>query len=179
MPDFCAAFGCSNERNEKTKQQGITFHSDKQRRQSWTIARERGSSQKTAPPCAAVIFDKTGQTVRLRQGVTPSIITFPDHPSKPCSSRLSRTSNKASEESPHPRSNTPVSGFQGPGHVDQSISDHQYTLDLVQAKEKLAVSQENMEKTRRDLRNAKDREQRQKKTVGSLLEELKIEQDAD
>ncbi|KAK2864163.1 hypothetical protein Q7C36_003317 [Tachysurus vachellii] len=41
MPDFCATFGCSNERNLKTKQQGITFHkfpSDKQRRQSWTIA---------------------------------------------------------------------------------------------------------------------------------------------
>ncbi|KAL0978412.1 hypothetical protein UPYG_G00170120 [Umbra pygmaea] len=80
MPDFCAAYGCSNERNEKNKQKGITFHSfpsDKQRRQSWTIAlRERGR----------------------------------------------------------------------PALFDQSISDHQYALDPVKAKEKLAVSQENVEK---------------------------------
>ncbi len=26
MPDFCAAYGCSHERNIKTRQQGITFH---------------------------------------------------------------------------------------------------------------------------------------------------------
>ncbi|KAL0979288.1 hypothetical protein UPYG_G00183230 [Umbra pygmaea] len=48
MPDFCAAYGCSNERNEKNKQKGITFHSfpsDKQRRQSWTIALRRGVKQ--------------------------------------------------------------------------------------------------------------------------------------
>lgn len=26
MPDFCAAVGCSNQRNSKTKENGITFH---------------------------------------------------------------------------------------------------------------------------------------------------------
>ncbi|KAL0966330.1 hypothetical protein UPYG_G00293970 [Umbra pygmaea] len=138
MPDFCAAYGCSNERNEKTKQKGITFHSfpsDKQRRQSWTIAlRREGFEPKTAPYCAAVIFGlkiltKSGQTVRLRQGATPSIFKFPDHLSKqPSSSRLSRTSNRAIEESPH----TPVRGR--PALFDQSISDHQYALDPVKAK---------------------------------------------
>ncbi|KAJ7998335.1 hypothetical protein DPEC_G00221630 [Dallia pectoralis] len=183
MPDFCGAFGCSNERNEKTKQQGITFHSfpsDKQRRQSWTIAlrREGFKPKDRTVLCSCHFrpedFDKSGQTVRLRQGVTPSIFTFPDHLSKPpSSSRLSRNSNKATEESPQPWSDTPVSGFVRPDHVYQSISDHQYALDPVKAKEKLAVSQENVEKLRRDLRNAKDRERRQKKTVGSLLEELK------
>lgn len=53
------------------------------------------------------------------------------------------------------------------------FQDHTYAFDPVKAKEKLAVSQENVEKLQRDLRNAKDRERRQKKTVGSLLEELK------
>ncbi|KAL0993121.1 hypothetical protein UPYG_G00103480, partial [Umbra pygmaea] len=105
-------------------------------------------------------FDKSGQTVRLRQGATPSIFKFPDHLSKqPSSSRLSRTSNRAIEESPHTWSNTPVRGT--PALFDQPISDHQYALDPVKAKEKLAVSQENVEKLRRDLRNAKDRERRQ------------------
>lgn len=53
------------------------------------------------------------------------------------------------------------------------FQDHQYALDPVKAKEKLAVSQENVAKLQRDLRNAKDRERRKKKTVGSLLEDLK------
>ncbi|KAL0970724.1 hypothetical protein UPYG_G00246410 [Umbra pygmaea] len=86
-----------------------------------------------------------GLTVRLRQGATPSIFKFPDHLSKqPSSSRLSRTSNRAIEESPHTWSNTPVRGT--PALFDQPISDHQYALDPVKAKEKLAVSQENVEK---------------------------------
>ncbi|RXN15770.1 THAP domain-containing 6-like isoform X1 [Labeo rohita] len=182
MPDYCAAYGCSNERNEKTKQQGITFHrfpSDKQRRQSWAIAlrREGFEPKDRTVLCSCHFrpedFDKTGQTVRLRQGAIPSIFKFPDHLSKPSSSRLSRTSHKATEESPQPWSNMPVMGFVGQDLFHESISDHQYALEPVKPKEKLAVYQENMEKLRRDLRNAKDRERRQKKTVSSLLEDLK------
>uniref|UniRef100_A0A8P4G148 THAP-type domain-containing protein n=1 Tax=Dicentrarchus labrax TaxID=13489 RepID=A0A8P4G148_DICLA len=183
MPDFCAAYGCSNERTEKNKQQGITYHrfpSDKQRHQSWAIAlrREGFEPKDRTILCSCHFrpqdFDMSGQTVLLRQGATPSIFKFPDHLSKqPSSSRLNRTSNKATEESPHPWSNTPVRGFVGPDLFHQSISDHQYALDPVKAKEKLAVNQENVEKLRRDLRNAKDRERRQKKTVSSLLEDLK------
>ncbi|KAL0978267.1 hypothetical protein UPYG_G00168190 [Umbra pygmaea] len=144
MPDFCAAYGCSNERNEKTKQKGITFHSfpsDKQRRQSWTIAlrREGFEPKDRTVLCSCHFrpedFDKSGQTVRLRQGATPSIFKFPDHLSKqPSSSRLSRTSNRAIEESPH----TPVRGR--PDLFDQPISDHQYALDPVKAKEVGCVS---------------------------------------
>ncbi|KAL0994975.1 hypothetical protein UPYG_G00130160 [Umbra pygmaea] len=117
MPDFCAAYGCSNERNEKTKQKGITFHSfpsDKQRRQSWTIALRRGVRAKDRTVLCSCHFrpedfDKSGQT------------------------------------------------------------DHQYALDPVKAKEKLAVSQESVEKLRWDLRNAKDRERRQKEDCGLLV----------
>ncbi|XP_060742579.1 histone-lysine N-methyltransferase PRDM9-like isoform X1 [Tachysurus vachellii] len=159
MPDFCAAYRCSNERNIKTKQQGITFHkfpSDKQRRQSWTLALRREGFEPKGRTllCSCHFrpedFDRTGQTIRLRQGATPSIFNFSDHLSKqPSSSRLSRTSNKA---------------------TDQSVLDHTYAFDPVKAKEKLAVSQEKVEKLQRDVRNAKDR--RKKKTVGSLLEDL-------
>ncbi|KAL0964114.1 hypothetical protein UPYG_G00319050 [Umbra pygmaea] len=105
---------------EKTKQKGITFHSfpsDKQRRQSWTIAilGEGFEPKDRTVLCSCHFrpedFDKSGQTVCLRQGATPSIFKFPDHLSKqPSSSRLSRTSNRAIEESPHTCSNTPVRG---------------------------------------------------------------------
>ena len=53
------------------------------------------------------------------------------------------------------------------------FQDHQYPLDPVKAREKLIKSQDEIEKLRRELRNAKDRERRQKKTVCSLLDELK------
>uniref|UniRef100_A0A7N6C398 THAP-type domain-containing protein n=1 Tax=Anabas testudineus TaxID=64144 RepID=A0A7N6C398_ANATE len=91
MPDFCAAFGCSNERNAKTKEQGITFHrfpKDKVKRRAWTAALRR---RNFVPNDRSVVcschfnsedFDRTGQTTRLKEGVTPSIFTFTDHLSK-------------------------------------------------------------------------------------------------
>ncbi|KAL0962605.1 hypothetical protein UPYG_G00342440 [Umbra pygmaea] len=135
---------------EKTKQKGITFHSfpsDKQRRQSWTIAlrREGFEPKDSTVHCAAVIFGlkiltKVDRLCVSGKELTPSILNF-------------------------------LIIFQRgrPALFDQSISDHQYALDPVKAKEKLAVSQENVEKLRQDLRNAKDRERRQKKTVGSFV----------
>ncbi|XP_050957050.1 THAP domain-containing protein 2-like [Labeo rohita] len=129
------------------------FPSDKQRRQSWAIAlRREGFKPKDCTVLCSCHFrpedfDKTGQTVHLRQGAIPSIFKFPDHLSKqPSSSGLSRTSNKATEESPQPWSNMPVVGFVGQDLFHESISDHQYALEPVKAKEKLAVYQENMEK---------------------------------
>ena len=51
--------------------------------------------------------------------------------------------------------------------------NRQYALDPDMAKEKWFESQEKMEQLRRELRNAKDRERRQRRTVSSLLEDLK------
>lgn len=51
--------------------------------------------------------------------------------------------------------------------------DHQYALDPVQVKKKLSEAQKRIEELQRDLRNAKDRERRLKKTVKSLVKELK------
>lgn len=51
--------------------------------------------------------------------------------------------------------------------------DHQYALDPVQVKKKLSEAQKRIEELQRDLRNAKDRERRLKKTVKSLIKELK------
>lgn len=48
-----------------------------------------------------------------------------------------------------------------------------FSLDPVQTKHKLIESQEQVEKLRQELRNARDRERRQKSTVRSLMEDLK------
>lgn len=53
------------------------------------------------------------------------------------------------------------------------FQDHQYALDPVKVKKKLSDAHERLEELQRDLRNAKDRERRHKKTVEILLEDLK------
>ncbi|XP_067360234.1 THAP domain-containing protein 2-like isoform X1 [Channa argus] len=176
MPDFCAAFGCSNERNAKTKQQGITFHrfpKDKVKRRTWTAALRRRNFE---PNDRSVVcschfksedFDKTGQTTRLKEGVIPSIFSFTDHLRKvSTSSRTSRTSQKAAAA-------IPDVSVKLSKNVEQLTSDHLYALDPVKVKKKLTEAQERLEELQRDLRNAKDRERRHKKTVETLLEDLK------
>lgn len=64
--------------------------------------------------------------------------------------------------------------LQSPYCVNRSIfQDHQYALDPVQVKKKLAEAQERIEELQRELRNSKDRERRLKKTVMFLITELK------
>ncbi|KAK5933902.1 hypothetical protein CgunFtcFv8_014347 [Champsocephalus gunnari] len=44
MPDFCAAYGCSNHRSLETRTRGITFHvfpKTKERRRQWELALRR------------------------------------------------------------------------------------------------------------------------------------------
>lgn len=53
------------------------------------------------------------------------------------------------------------------------FQDHLYCLDPVATKQKLTENQDQIETLRRELRNAKDRERRQKKTVRCLLDDLK------
>ncbi|XP_005949806.1 THAP domain-containing protein 6-like isoform X2 [Simochromis diagramma] len=171
MPDFCAALGCSNQRNANTKQQGITFHrfpKDKVKRQLWKMALKRRDFEPNdrSVVCSchfkAEDFDRTGQTTRIREGVIPSVFLFTRHLGKAhTATRTSRTSQKAAEEPPQVQA------------VEQTASDHQYALDPVQVKKRLNEAREKLEELRRDLRNAKDRERRHKKTVKSLLEDLK------
>ncbi|KAL2092151.1 hypothetical protein ACEWY4_011949 [Coilia grayii] len=178
MPDFCAAYGCSNQRTETSKDNAVTFHrfpKEGARRQAWVQALKR---EGFVPKPRTLIcschfvpddFDRTGQTVRLREGAIPSIFNFPKHLSKRSRSRSSRTSKSAGE--PYPTQQAPA---REPGvSVTAVLQDHQYCLDPVTTKKKLKEYQDQIEKLRRELRNAKDRERRQRKTVRCLLQELK------
>uniref|UniRef100_A0A3Q4GLI9 THAP domain-containing protein 6-like n=1 Tax=Neolamprologus brichardi TaxID=32507 RepID=A0A3Q4GLI9_NEOBR len=197
MPDFCAALGCSNQRNANTKQRGITFHrfpKDKVKRQLWKRALKRRDFEPNdrSVVCSchfkAEDFDRTGQTTRIREGVIPSVFLFTRHLGKEhTATRTSRTSQKAAEEPPQVQAveQTSVSDScrlhildlrRLESHFSFSrniFQDHQYALDPVQVKKRLNEAREKLEELRRDLRNAKDRERRHKKTVKSLLEDLK------
>ncbi|XP_030210203.1 THAP domain-containing protein 2 [Gadus morhua] len=179
MPQTCAAFGCSNRRNDTSKCRGITFHKfpkDPVRRKDWTIAMRRKDFQpnNTTVLCSSHFttddFDRTGQTIRLKDCVSPSVFTStPEHLKKvPHKARLTRTSMKAAEERvvsvvvPGVTRTTPSTAV-------KSIPDHHYALDQIQVKSKVIKAQKRIDELEKQLRNAKDRERRLKLTVKSLI----------
>ncbi|KAF7220366.1 THAP domain-containing protein 6 [Nothobranchius furzeri] len=179
MPVSCAAYGCKNRRTPLSKGQGVTFHQfpkDVTLRKAWILAvrrRDFKPSRKTVL-CSSHFkekdFDRTGQTVRLREAVIPSIFeSFPDHLKKgPIKIRSTRTSQRTLEPS-----NDPVPVSKPPEPQKPSASDHHYALDPGQIKIKLREAQARVEELERQLRNAKDRERRQKQILRSLLDDLK------
>lgn len=86
MPPSCAAFGCTNRGTGEVKRRGITFHKipkDPGKRVAWVKAMRRKDFE---PSEYTVIcschfeekdMDRTGQTVRLREGAVPSVFNFP------------------------------------------------------------------------------------------------------
>ncbi|KAJ8416667.1 hypothetical protein AAFF_G00325450 [Aldrovandia affinis] len=90
MPSSCVAINCSVERSPETLKQGITFHrfpKDPMRRLQWCSALRRQSSdhQLWVPTKNSVLcslhftpdmFDRTGQTVRLRDCAIPTLFDF-------------------------------------------------------------------------------------------------------
>ncbi|XP_039604846.1 THAP domain-containing protein 2-like isoform X1 [Polypterus senegalus] len=90
MPARCAAVDCSEERNKDTAKRGITFHGfpkDPLRRKQWMVAVSRQTSDKKLwePSKSSVLcsrhfkpemFDRTGQTVRLREYAVPTEFDF-------------------------------------------------------------------------------------------------------
>uniref|UniRef100_A0A3P9CEB3 THAP domain-containing protein 6 n=1 Tax=Maylandia zebra TaxID=106582 RepID=A0A3P9CEB3_9CICH len=178
MPDFCAALGCSNQRNANTKQQGITFHrfpKDKVKRQLWKMALKRRDFEPNdrSVVCSchfkAEDFDRTGQTTRIREGVIPSVFLFTRHLGKvrkPFVQDVEQTASVSDSCRLHI-----LDRHQLESHFSFSrniFQDHQYALDPVQVKKRLNEAREKLEELRRDLRNAKDRERRHKKTVKSF-----------
>ncbi|KAM3877708.1 THAP domain-containing protein 6-like [Diretmus argenteus] len=177
MPHTCAAFGCRNRRNIETKHRGVTFHKfpkDPGLRKAWAMAvrRKNFEPNDTTVLCSchfkAEDLDKTGQTVRVREHVIPSVFaSFQDHLNKvPNKSRSTRTPTQAGEASDGP---VPVS--KSPEPLNSSTSDH--ALDPDQVKYKLAEAQARVQELQGQLRNAEDRERRQKRTLKSLLDDLK------
>ncbi|XP_030632667.1 THAP domain-containing protein 6-like isoform X2 [Chanos chanos] len=179
MPQACAAFGCTNRRNIQNRLRGITFHKfpkDPGLRKAWAVAvrRKDFAPNDTTVLCSchfkADDFDRTGQIVRLREYVIPSVFaSFPHHLNKvPNKARSTRTSTQASEASDDP---VPVS--ESPEPRNPSAPDHHYALDTDEVKYKIAETRARVEELQRQLRNARDRERRQKRTVKSLLDKLK------
>uniref|UniRef100_A0A3Q0T2C1 THAP-type domain-containing protein n=1 Tax=Amphilophus citrinellus TaxID=61819 RepID=A0A3Q0T2C1_AMPCI len=143
---------------------GCTAHSytDKVKRQLWKVALRRRdfSPSERSVVCSchfqAEDFDRTGQTTRIREGAIPSVFGF-TRPRGKVSDTDGWFLYKESQVS----------------EKSNIFQDHRYALDPANVKKRLNEAQEELEKLRRNLRNAKDRERRHKKTVKSVLEDLK------
>uniref|UniRef100_A0AAQ4QSM4 THAP-type domain-containing protein n=1 Tax=Gasterosteus aculeatus aculeatus TaxID=481459 RepID=A0AAQ4QSM4_GASAC len=88
MPQHCAAYFCANRRTIASRTRGITFHKfpkDKHVRKKWEVALRRDgfTASDSSVLCCEHFkqsdLDKTGQIVRLRDGVIPSVFSFPVH----------------------------------------------------------------------------------------------------
>ncbi|RVE64489.1 hypothetical protein OJAV_G00126390 [Oryzias javanicus] len=113
-------------------------------------------------------FDRTGQIIRLREAVVPSIFNFPSHLQKPVLARKTKTSCKAEES-------LPMDICQNLPETPQSNDDHSYALSNSpnKVKARLQEALARVESLEREKLNAKVRERRAKKTVKSLLLDLK------
>ncbi|XP_038157634.1 THAP domain-containing protein 11-like isoform X3 [Cyprinodon tularosa] len=109
MPDFCAAYGCSNRRSVKTRASGITFHTfpkNGKMRKLWELALRRDSFVATdrtllcSEHFRSEDFDRTGQTVRLKDGVVPKIFNFPAHLQRLVATRNTTTSRRVEDNLP-------------------------------------------------------------------------------
>ncbi|KAL2091657.1 hypothetical protein ACEWY4_013920 [Coilia grayii] len=170
MPDFCAAFGCSNRRCLESRVRGITFHQFpkcRERRRRWEIALRRKGfvASDRALICSAHFrdedFDRTGQTVRLKDGVVPTIFNFPAH--------LQRVSVSLT------KSNLRSVGKGFRGKCKRHATDHSYALlaSPKALKAKLDEMSVRVSKVHGENSNALRREKRAKNNMQAFLEELR------
>uniref|UniRef100_A0A7N8XID9 THAP-type domain-containing protein n=1 Tax=Mastacembelus armatus TaxID=205130 RepID=A0A7N8XID9_9TELE len=78
MPGHCAAVWCCNGRNAQTK-----HGNDLSREWALSLRRKDFVPSDLSVICSSHFkpedFDRTGQTARLKEGVVPSVFSFPDH----------------------------------------------------------------------------------------------------
>ncbi|XP_034054845.1 THAP domain-containing protein 6-like [Gymnodraco acuticeps] len=132
-------------------------------------------------------FDRTGQIVRLRDGVIPSIFSFPVHLQRPEKGRTTSTSRKAEESlSVAPQDDPEASTSHSQPHTHnltlttshsqpQPNDDHSYVLPAspTALKARLNEALARVESLQRERKNAMAREKRAKTTVRSLLGDLR------
>ncbi|XP_034547133.1 THAP domain-containing protein 6 isoform X1 [Notolabrus celidotus] len=182
MVHSCAALNCKNRCSVQTRSRGVTFHcfpKDTKRKKQWESALKRKdfNASRSSMLCSEHFrwedIDRTGQTVRIRDGAIPSVFNFPAHLQKPVATRTTLTSKKAQECPPVVCSQ--LVQETKPVIVPNVVSDHSYPLPASpeELRARLSEALARVRALEKEKRNAKDRERRTKKVVLGLLEDLR------
>uniref|UniRef100_A0A672H2L9 THAP-type domain-containing protein n=1 Tax=Salarias fasciatus TaxID=181472 RepID=A0A672H2L9_SALFA len=203
MPDFCAAYGCSNERSLQTRAllflPFLRFPKSGELRRQWELALKRDDFvvNNRSLVCSDHFhkedFDRTGQTVRLKAGAVPKIFNFPAHLQRVC---LSLAHKNSRHKTYFFLIHNPIINiyiflllllcsyvFQNQKAATEETQmtrkrescDHLYALPSCPKalKSKLDAASQMVRKLQREKGNAMARERRAKKNMRALLEELK------
>ncbi|XP_077081570.1 THAP domain-containing protein 6-like [Siphateles boraxobius] len=182
MPEHCGAFSCSNRRTIANRARGITFHKfprDKVVRKKWEVAlrREVFHPNDSSVLCSQHFkqgdFDRTGQIVRLRDNVIPSVFSFPVHLQRLEKGRDTSTSRRAEKSLSVDSQDSQETATSSP--QPQPNDDHGYALpdSPTTLKTRLNEALARVESLEREKKNAMAREKRAKTTVKSLLGDLR------
>ncbi|XP_076599450.1 THAP domain-containing protein 6-like [Chaetodon auriga] len=155
------------------------FPNDTDVRKKWEVALRRegfNASDSSVLYCEhfkQCDFDGTGQIVRLRDGVIPSIFSFPVHLQRSEKGRTTSTSSRAEESLSVASQDDPETGTSHP--QPQPNDDHGYALPAspTALKTRLNEALARVESLEREKKNAMAREKRAKTTVESLLGDLR------
>ncbi|XP_061522060.1 2-oxo-4-hydroxy-4-carboxy-5-ureidoimidazoline decarboxylase [Phycodurus eques] len=182
MPHSCSVLTCGNRFTVESRARGITFHrfpKNEVMRRKWerAVRRKGFSASSSSMLCSEHFrpedFDRTGQTVRLRDGTVPvSCFKAPAKKGslKPAATRMSRTSTKARETLPPPA----IQCVPKSAPTVVPTVDHAYASTPEELRIKLSEALARVESLEREKRNAKDRERRARNTVSCLLEDLEV-----
>ncbi|XP_053345258.1 THAP domain-containing protein 2-like [Clarias gariepinus] len=179
----CFAVNCRHYNNSYWREQGITFHKFPDENKfpdtyaDWVrkCRREKDPS-KHARLCSchfeAKWFDRTGQTVRLREGAVPDWGKFnlPKHlQPKTVKPRTTATSKRAAESAAQPLPDALPSTETHTSYVEH---EHAYAGSALMWKRKFFQLSEKHEDMAREYSNALRREKRAKEICRAFVEEL-------
>ncbi|XP_038130821.1 THAP domain-containing protein 6-like, partial [Cyprinodon tularosa] len=154
------------------------FPKDNNARKKWEVSlrREGFTASDTSVLCSEHFqqddFDRTGQIVRLKDGVFPSIFRFPDHLQEPKKCRTSVIVKTADVTPPVASQEAPETCTSHP--KPQPNDDHCYALpsSLTAVTAKLKEALARVESLERERKNAMAREKRARTIVQCLFGEL-------
>ncbi|XP_073667456.1 THAP domain-containing protein 6-like isoform X2 [Paramisgurnus dabryanus] len=185
MPVFCAAYGCNNRRTIDTKSHGITFHKfpkQEQLRKLWELSVRKKATVHSVL-CSEHFrpedFDRTGQSVRIREGVKPSVFSYWTRRKTQLASKQKQKLWEIEVTLPVdysiPKKSSIITPPAPPPPPPKPNLDHIYAMPTSPAvlKARLHGARTRLENLQREVRNLKVRERRNKKTINDLQKNLR------
>ncbi|XP_015244622.1 PREDICTED: THAP domain-containing protein 1 A-like [Cyprinodon variegatus] len=175
----CVAFGCNNKQFSGC---GKTFHrfphSDAARMEQWVqnVRRKKWQPSKKSVLCSEhfeeACFDRTGQTVRLRESAVPTLFNFPKciqkTPKPPRKDPAPRQIKPEPTPAPHPDQEEGSSSCTTGDAVVQK--EHVYSMSdsPIILKRKLDVALNALESTKKKLKYTQQKSRRLEEKIESL-----------